>query len=418
MKKYVSNINLGNSALKFIDKRLQSENYRGIHLSQHNRYDLQKLIEILKLLNKYAPNKSLMQIRTTDISKRPYNIPEEQSYAEFCNEAKSLTNIGTQDAMRKNLFVDFARMGLINRYNARKELTNPFKKGTTKYVSLSEMGLKLIDKKLDTLNKNLIFSKSLNKLLTGFVEDVLSLLTNSDLKEISFDEFMLFVSAMNCQFDFSISVEQCEELIKEYRLLSRIQKNTVINVLKSELIPSNFKGDKKDKRDYHNWVNENQQIWALFENIPFFIMEKDSKKLILITSDIDLSKYNKSKMKRSQQAKNDYFKHHKVNKTKGYELDHIIPLFEAESVDEYHYLDNWLNLLYIDGKTHAIKSQSGSQYYIFSFDSNNFNQVNFADTQGEKLSIRNGHQALFDKEQVPNIYNYNQNFLQTKTNNS
>lgn len=77
MKNYVSNINIGNSSLKFIDERLQSENYRGIHLSQHNRYDLPKLMEILTLLNKYAPNQSLMQIRTTDISKRPQNIPEE-----------------------------------------------------------------------------------------------------------------------------------------------------------------------------------------------------------------------------------------------------------------------------------------------------------------------------------------------------
>ncbi|AWY19802.1 type II restriction-modification system endonuclease [Moraxella bovis] len=415
MKNYVSNINLGNSSLKFIDERLQSENYRGIHLSQHNRYDLPKLIDILTLLNKHAPNQSLMQIRTTDISKRPQNIPEEQSYAEFCNEAKSLTNIGTQDAMRKNLFVDFARMGLINRYNDKKVLTDPFKRGVTKYVALSDMGVKLIDPKLDILSKNLIFSKSLNKLLTGFVEDVLSLLTNSDLKEISFDEFMLFVSAMNCNFNFSISTEQCESLIKEYRLLSRVQKNAVIDTLKSELIPDNFNGDKKDKRDYHNWANENQQIWTLFENIPFFIMEKDSRKLILITSDVDLSKYSKSKMKRSQQAKNDYFKHHKVNKIKGYELDHIIPLLEAESVDEYRYLDNWLNLLYIDGKTHAIKSQSGSKYYIFTFDDNDYNQIYFLDTQGDKLSINNDDTALFDKNKVPKIYEYNQNFINAKT---
>lgn len=415
MKNYVSNINLGNSSLKFIDERLQSENYRGIHLSQHNRYDLPKLIEILTLLNKHAPNQSLMQIRTTDISKRPQNIPEEQSYAEFCNEAKSLTNIGTQDAMRKNLFVDFARMGLINRYNDKKVLTDPFKRCVTKYVALSDMGAKLIDPKLDILSKNLIFSKSLNKLLTGFVEDVLSLLTNSDLKEISFDEFMLFVSAINCNFSFSISIEQCESLIKEYRLLSRVQKNAVIDTLKSELIPANFNGDKKDKRDYHNWVNENQQIWTLFENIPFFIMEKDSKKLILITSDVDLPKYSKSKMRRSQQAKNDYFKHHKVNKTKGYELDHIIPLLEAESVDEYHYLDNWLNLLYIDGKTHAIKSQSGSKYYIFAFDGSDYNQIYFLDTQGDKLSINNDDTALFDKNKVPKIYEYNQNFINAKT---
>lgn len=407
MKHYVGNINLGNSSLTFIDERLQSENYRGIHLSQHNRYDLPKLIEILTLLNKYAPNQSLMQIRTTDISKRPHNIPEEQSYAEFCNEAKSLTNIGTQDAMRKNLFVDFARMGLINRFNTKKALTNPFKKGTTKYVSLSEMGLKLIDPQLDILNKNLIFSKSLNKLLTGFVEDVLSLLTNSDLKEISFDEFMLFVSAMNCEFDFRISIEQCENLIKEYRLLSRVQKNAVIDTLKSELIPSNFKGDKKDKRDYHNWVNENQQIWTLFENIPFFIMEKDSNKLILVSQNTDLSKYDRSKMRRSQQAKKDYFQKHNVSKTKGYELDHIIPLLEAESVDEYHYLDNWRNLLYIDGKTHAIKTQSGSKYNRLH---DEHGVLILADFEDNRLSIQQNCEGLFNEQLIEIMLKYNKDF--------
>lgn len=120
-------------------------------------------------------------------------------------------------------------------------------------------------------------------------------------------------------------------------------------------------------------------------------------------------------MKRSQQAKNDYFKHHKVNKIKGYELDHIIPLLEAESVDEYRYLDNWLNLLYIDGKTHAIKSQSGSKYYIFTFDDNDYNQIYFLDTQGDKLSINNDDTALFDKNKVPKIYEYNQNFINAKT---
>lgn len=52
MKKYVSNINIGNIALEFIDERLQSEGHHGIHLSQHNRYDLTKLTEILTLLNK------------------------------------------------------------------------------------------------------------------------------------------------------------------------------------------------------------------------------------------------------------------------------------------------------------------------------------------------------------------------------
>ena len=409
---YVSDIDLGNRSLSFIDERLRSNNYRGVHFSQHNRYDLDKVIDILKLLNKFSPNQRLMQIRTTDNSKRP-NLSEEKDYALFCNEVKRLTNIGTQDAMRKNIFVDFARMGLINRYSPKKIKTNPFKKSVNKYVNISDLGIKLINAEQNILERQLIFSKALNRMLQNFIEDVLTLMTDHNVKIISFDEFMLFVTAINCGADFSISIAQCTELINEYRLLSRTNKNKVTDVLKTRLVPEKFFGDKKEKRDYHNWANESQQLWNLFQNVPYFIVEKDSNKLLLICDEVDIKKYKKSKMKRSQQTKNDYFKQHDVQKTKGYELDHIIPLLEAENIDEYHILDSWKNLLYIDGKTHAIKSQSGSRYYIFSFDENNSNRVYFSDVNNEQLIIDNGKEALFDKEKIPIIFHYNQVFLKS-----
>lgn len=56
------------------------------------------------------------------VQARPHNTEEEGIYAEFCNEAKNLVEIGTQDAMRKNLFVDLHRMGLIERYDKNKKL--------------------------------------------------------------------------------------------------------------------------------------------------------------------------------------------------------------------------------------------------------------------------------------------------------
>lgn len=83
---------------------------------------------------------------------------------------------------------------------------------------------RLIDGDLDILSKNLILSKSLNKLLGGFVEDVLKLLSDSDLRDISFDEFMLFVSAINCGTDFEKDIHECKNLIKACYRLSRVQK--------------------------------------------------------------------------------------------------------------------------------------------------------------------------------------------------
>lgn len=93
---YVKNINPGNQALEFIDSRLLDDNYRGSRSSQHNRYSMDKVVKILKLLDKFAPNKSLIPIRTTDISKRPENLPEEVVFARFCDAAKAAVGIGSK----------------------------------------------------------------------------------------------------------------------------------------------------------------------------------------------------------------------------------------------------------------------------------------------------------------------------------
>src|SRR3990167_8161288 len=87
-KMIVSKINPGNEALEFIDLRIQNNKYRGAPSSEHNRYVMSQIITILMLLDKYAPQKRLMTIRTTDISKRSENKPDEFVYARFCNEAK------------------------------------------------------------------------------------------------------------------------------------------------------------------------------------------------------------------------------------------------------------------------------------------------------------------------------------------
>jgi hypothetical protein len=157
-KNYVKNINLGNKSLEFIDNRLLDDAYRGDISSQHNRYTMEKMFQILKLLDHYAPNKERMIIRTADISKRPQNTPEEETYARFCNDAKRDAGIGTQDAMRKNLFVDLHRMGLITRFDKNEVPTNPFSKQTVKYVSLSDSGLKFINSRT-ILDRYFIFSK-------------------------------------------------------------------------------------------------------------------------------------------------------------------------------------------------------------------------------------------------------------------
>ena len=85
--------------LKFLSKRILSNNYRGIQLSQHNRYDVDIISTILTEIYN-SVGLSPMRIRTTDLSKRPYNTPDETVYANFVNRLNSNLGRCTQDSVR------------------------------------------------------------------------------------------------------------------------------------------------------------------------------------------------------------------------------------------------------------------------------------------------------------------------------
>lgn len=180
----IESIAPGNLSVEFVAKRIQDENYRGLISSQQNRYTLDQLIIILTKLDKYAPDGSLLRIRTTDLSKRPQNLPEEVDYAKMCDEIKREAGIGTQDALRKNLFVDFHRMGLIDRYSKYQVSIGPYTKKGVYYVSLSKLGEELIT--APPQQQYFIYSSAVNNFLPGYIDTILELLrSNSGINQIS-----------------------------------------------------------------------------------------------------------------------------------------------------------------------------------------------------------------------------------------
>lgn len=412
MKQYVRNIDLGNSALEFIDKRINSNHYRGLESSQHNRYSFEELIQFLILLDQYAPNQALLHIRTTDTAKRPENTPDEKQYAQFCNTAKEQIGKGTQDAMRKNFFVDWHRMGLIERYTKNKEKIQPYEKRKTQYVKLSNLGKQLINSK--ALEQRFLFSKALNILLGNFITNTLDVL--DELEFIDFDEFMFFVSAIDTptEYGFSLTTTECVNYILAYRCLTRKQREGLNNKLRETLVPKKFSGNKINERDFHNWTNKIEQIWSLFEEVVFFTIERSSKMPRLKPISKNDINNGKTKMIRSSRPKSDYFKHHEVEKTKGYELDHIIPLMDATTIDEFKYLDDWRNLLYADGKTHAIKTQAKSEYKVLSINPDDPYQLQLARPSDatDYLPINQGIEGLFHAKHIEAMLKYNADFLE------
>lgn len=396
MKTYVSGLRpVGTEAYKvldFIDRRVNDKNYRGAISSEHNRYDMDEIYKTLVLLDRHAPNQKLMRIRDTDLEKRPANTPEEADYARFCEAVKISVGKGTQDSIRKNIFVDLSRMGLINRYGKDEKCLDPYKKKSTKYVALSSEGKKFISQG-DMLNRAFIFTKAIDILLGGYVEICLRLLKEPDYKieKITKYEFMLFVSAVDSDTGFKLTLQECAHLIQVYRN-SRLNK-AVVEILSYELQPDNFEGDKTDKRDWHNWKNKIDQIYHLLSQSPHFDVAGD---------DLTLSTHKiKTKagaiidvMKRSLAEKDLYFQRHKVNKTPGFEIHHVVPLSWAESPEQYKLFDKWENMVYIDAYRHAIITQNRNRNVEMSIEG-----------QDIKLSDYRGNSIILSYEEKNILYN-------------
>lgn len=404
----ISSISAGNKALEFIELRIQDKKYRGSHYSQHNRYTMVKIVEILKLLNKYAPEKQLMIIRNTDLKKRPNNTADEYDYARFCDEAKNKAGIGTQDAMRKNIFVDLHRMGLINRYDNNKLLLDPFARSSVKFVSLSTDGLKLIDAK-NILDQYFIFSKALDKLLGGAVNLILNILRDSDydLNKISIYEFMLFITAIDTTSEFQLSIDEAVNLIKSYRGLGRIQQHAVIDALKKQLDPKSYKGAKPNKRDFHNWINETQQILGLLNQTVYFEVSNDD--LMLKTGKEGFEEKD-NKLGRSTSEKDLYFSQHKINKTSGFELHHVVPLAWSENREHFKILDKWENMVYIDAFSHAKITQNNNKNIVMKFENND---MLLSDYSENCVHLKNVENILYEPNNKTILGNYNYQLINT-----
>ncbi len=403
----VSNINHGNKALEFIDRRIKDEKYRGSEASQHNRYVMAQIIDILTLLDKYAPDKSLMTIRTTDISKRPENTPDEYVYAEFCNEAKRIAGIGTQDAMRKNLFVDLHRMGLIERYDKNKNQTDPFSSQNVKYVSISNQGLKLI-KATNILDKFFIFSKGIDSLLGGYIDTLLDILRDKEygIEKISIYEYMFFVSAIDTKSSFDVSIDEAVQLIKEYRQLTSLQRKSVIETLKVELNPKKFQGTKTEKRDFHNWINKARQVFSILNQTVYF--EVRGEQMVLKEGQVSFSSETAKRLDRSVNEKYQYFVHHGVEKTKGFELHHVVPLAWSENLHHFKMLDKWENMVYIDAFSHAKITQNNNRNVILS---TNNDDISLKDHSDNEVYLKYQENIAYQPTNKGTMQHYNHELL-------
>jgi type IIS restriction enzyme R protein (MBOIIR) len=101
--------------------------------------------------------------------------------------------------------------------------------------------------------KNLIYTKAINTLLLGLSNDLLDVILASSSNNLSIYEFMFFISFINKNLNgHCYSKSELINLMFEFRGMSKFQKNKVIDIVDNYCNPKNFKGNKKNKRDFHN----------------------------------------------------------------------------------------------------------------------------------------------------------------------
>jgi len=398
--------------LEFLYDRILDINYRGIQISQHNRYTYEQVVGMLSIMyDLVGTNK--MVIRTTDLKKRPHNTYDELTYAKYTTLVNEKYGKGTQDSIRKNLFVDFHRMGLIYRYSLDGKHLNPYARKTVKSVSLTPLALDLINSEISDFDRYLLFTRALDNLLKGLATDFFDIL--AELDYLTIDEYTFFISFLRQPLNGKYtSMEEVIKYVNQYRSLSKFQKDAVVRVVKEYCNPDDFAGDKTNKRDFHNWRNESQQVFMILNMTAYYQYNSSRERLEFMVSpnNVFKTKDDVTKLKRSINEKHIYFKKHKLQKELGFELHHIVPLLWARNVTEFFLLDKWENMLYLDGKKHAIITQSGNRHVKLSFNDMD-NNIILRDSSNDAIKLLSGTNVLYNFELKQILSDTNKDILES-----
>ncbi len=402
--------------LKFLAYRIKQDNYRGVHLSQHNRYDFDDACNMLYELKNIARNRKI-KIRTKDISKHPDNMEGTEQYCQYCSILHEKYGNFTQDTIRKNFFVDFARMGLINRYDKNGDLIPLTQRKCCQYVSLTDRGKILANKSESRKNKYIAFSKGLDMLSHNLALNLFNLSKNTDGK-ITRMEYTYFVSFLGLSIvrrqgqrtkNITISEQLVIDYINEYRELSAIHED-IDRIVKKYCTPSNFTGSKTEKRDFGNWINETEQLFKLLSTTIYFeCLNKYHTLKLRVDGRMNID--NMQGLIRSSQEKENYFIKHNIDKADGNTLHHIVPLELWEDLDDFKLLDDWRNMIYITIDAHTGLHDLHSHYCILSIVGD---VLSLKDSNNNFISYTNSQEIVFSLQQSETMVKYNGELLKNR----
>jgi len=337
----ILSINPSNDFIKYFSKRILRNNYRGIHISQHNRYNIKYILTLIRSIYNNTGGE-LFEIPPGDYSektgKKDYSLSDYPIYKSIVDEINLETGKGTYNSVKKNFFVDLERMKLLY----RDRIENRY------YAQLTENAINLLEKNDFRLRVKLFTDLIDENLFSNYLSDLVEFLFIYGYDCINIYEYTFILN------DFYLKNFEKDNLLKSFRHLTSKEKNKLIEVLKEYANPIKFLGfPKNEKRDFENWINESQQIFSLLKYTTYFsVIKKDNLLYLCLNTTTETGIFEIETLKRSAKIKSEYFKLHKVPLKEGFDLHHIIPIKVAVNKKDMELIDNVNNLLYIDNNIH------------------------------------------------------------------
>ena len=337
-----------NSFLEYIVERVQRDDYRGIQISQHNRYTLDDAVVMLKAIYDVVEG-NFLSIPLGDVTDIVVQDKVRNTHPEYAEVVKRINEkIGrtTMNSLKKNFFVDFDRAGFIDRFRKDKEILDLNKRSHIYFVRLTKDAIELIEAEKLT-DKYYIFSRKIDALFRDTISELAETMYHSKYSNdsISYTEFQYILS------DTKKTAEEKISLLDSYRDLSDLQKKKIHKLLKEYCDPDRFDGNKIIKRDYHNWRNETQQIMYLLKNTIYFDVREKNFSLNLNRGIFGIFPDTRISI-RQLGTKQEYFSKHKVEKREGFDLHHVIPIKFVRNSQEFILIDNYKNLIYVEREKH------------------------------------------------------------------
>lgn len=355
---------------KYLKSRITRDDYRGVHLAQHNRLPEDKLVALLKAVHD-AVGEREFEIPPGDepFPSRSHDPKAARKVSGFKDYYLILDNIAfcpdrgvsaTFNSLKKNHFPNFHGMGLLIRSDDGR------------LGKLSKLAIEIIDAG-PSRRRNVLIGQAMERLIgQSFADDLHELLRKID--QLNVWEMMLFIS------DTSTSIEDRERLVKNYRRMRAIQRLELHEHIQAICEPTMSHSDKVSRRDWHNWWNQAKQIVSMLAFVPgFMVVDEDH---LMLVGGPGLPFFERV---RSAQVKREALEWHNLSPREGWELHHIYPIEYATSANELSLLDSKENLLFIPATRHRQIPNRKNRSVQFAFNSQHVYLRNPVSSSGEPV---------------------------------